>query len=625
MYKASEDEKKIRKISTELFNANRELGFLIVEKEKRASELLIANKELSFQNEEKGKRASELLIANKELSFQNEEKGKRASELLIANKELSFQNEEKGKRAAELLIANKELSFQNEEKGKRAAELIAANIELVFQSEEKANRASELLLLKEELLFHEKQLFEKTLFSIGDGVISADVNRNILYMNKVAEDLTGWTMTEGLGKPIYTVLNIMDEYTRRNNDNIVERVFATRTIQKMANHSILITKDKAEKLIEDSAAPIHNKHGELVGIVIVFRDYTEKGERLKKIEYLNFHDDLTGLYNRRFFEEELLRLDTKRNLPLSIIMGDINGLKLINDSFGHKFGDELLIKSANAIVNGCREDDIIARIGGDEFAIILPSSSSEDSMEVINRIKGCLKKQNIFGIDVSVSFGCGCKTDISQNIQTIFKDAEDHMYKLKLFESSSLRSKTIEIISKTLFEKNGRELVHSKRVSELCGLLAEKLEFDINNVNILKLTGLMHDIGKIGIEDIILNKKGKLTDEEYSEMKRHPEIGYRILNSVNEFSDIATAVLQHHEKWDGSGYPQGLKGKEICVEARIVCIADAFDAMTSLRSYRTAIEQSDAILEIERCRGTHFDPDIARQFIEMITSSSVQN
>jgi diguanylate cyclase (GGDEF)-like protein/putative nucleotidyltransferase with HDIG domain/PAS domain S-box-containing protein len=443
-------------------------------------------------------------------------------------------------------------------------------------------------------------------------------------MNKVAEDLTGWTLTEVLGKPIYTVLNIMDEYTRRNTDNIVEKVFATRAIQKMANHTILTAKDKSEKLIEDSAAPILNKNNELVGIVIVFRDYTEKWERLKKIEYLNFHDDLTNLYNRRFFEEELLRLDTKRNLPLSIIMGDINGLKLINDSFGHKYGDVLLVKSANAIVDECREDDIIARIGGDEFAIILPNASIEDAAEVINRIKGNLTKQEVFGIDVSVSFGCGSKTDISQNIQTIFKEAEDYMYKHKIYESSSMRSKTIEIISKTLFEKNGRELVHSKRVSELCVLLAKKLGFDDNDINILKLTGLMHDIGKIGIEDKILNKDGTLTDEEYNQMKRHPEIGYRILNSVNEFSDIATSVLQHHEKWDGSGYPQGLKGKDICLEARIVCIVDAFDAMTSLRSYRTAIGQSEAIKEIERCRGTHFDPDIARQFIEMITASSVQ-
>jgi diguanylate cyclase (GGDEF)-like protein/PAS domain S-box-containing protein len=565
----------------------------------------------------------ELRDANRKLSLQIQENEERAAELVIANIELSFQNEEKARRAAELLIANKELSFQNDEKAKRADELVIANIELAFQSEEKAKRAAELLILKDELLFHEKQLFEKTLFSIGDGVVSADVNRNISYMNKVAEDLTGWTLIEAQGKQIYTVLNIMDEYTRRNTENIVEKVFATRVILKMADHTVLVAKDKTEKLIEDSTAPIFNKQNELVGIVIVFRDYTEKWERLKKIEYLNFHDDMTGIYNRRFFEEELQRLDTKRNFPLSIIMGDINGLKLINDSFGHKYGDELLVKSANAIINECREDDIIARIGGDEFAIILPNSTVDDAAEVIKRIKGNLEKQEIFGIDVSVSFGWGCKTDISQNIQTMFREAEDNMYRNKIFESSSMRSKTVEIISKTLFEKNGRELVHSKRVSELCVLLADKLGLGNNIINNLKLTGLMHDIGKIGIEDKILNKDGKLTDEEYALMKRHSEIGFRILNSVSEFSDIAISVLQHHEKWDGSGYPQGLKGKEISIEARIVCIADAFDAMTSPRSYRNTIGQSEALKEIERCCGTHFDPDIAHRFIEMIAASQV--
>jgi len=543
------------------------------------------------------------------------------TELLAANRELAFQNEEKEKRAAELDIANKELAFQNEEKEKRAAELIEANKELIYQNDEKVKRAEELMTLKDELLYFEHQIFEKTLISIGDGVISIDNNRNITFMNTVAEKLTEWFQDEAIGQPIYKVFNIMNEYTRTRNDDIVDKVIKSKTIHNLANHTILITKNGTEKLIEDSAAPILGRDNSITGVVIVFRDYTEKWERLKKIEYLNFHDDQTGLYNRRFFEEELLRHDTSRNLPLSIIMGDVNGLKLVNDSFGHQVGDELLIACANAIKNACRKDEIIARIGGDEFAIIISNSSPDQIEGIIERIKNNLVKYSVSGLNVSVSFGFETKTSTEQDIQYVLRESENHMYRHKLFESSSMRSKTVEIISKTLFEKNGRELLHSKRVSKLCELLAVKMGYDKDHIAFLKTTGLMHDIGKIAIEESILNKTGKLTANEYNEIKKHPEIGYRILSSVSEFSEAANHVLQHHEKWDGSGYPKGLKGEKISVDARIIALADSYDAITSYRTYRDALCKADAIVEIRKCLGTQFDPEIGNLFIEMLTEN----
>ena len=588
------------------------------EKDKRAFELIIANKELAFQNEEKEKRAAELLIANKELAFQNEEKEKRSAELLIANKELDFQNNEKEKRAAELLLANKELAFRNEEKEKRAAELLVANKELAYQSEEKEKRALELLVLKDELLYFEHQMFEKTLISIGDGVISIDKDRNIVFLNTVAEKLTGWLKDEAIGQSVYIVFNIINEHTRSRNEDIIEKVISSKTIRNLANHTILIAKNGSEKLIEDSAAPIFGKDNLISGVVIVFRDYTEKWEKLKKIEYINFHDDLTGLYNRRFFEEELLRLDTNRNLPLSIIMGDVNGLKLINDSFGHKVGDELLITCADAIKSACREDEIIARLGGDEFVIIISKTSDAQIEGIIDRIKSNLLNYRVSGLPVSVSFGFGTKISNEQDIHRILRESEDYMYRSKLFESLSMRSKTVEIISKTLFEKNDRELLHSKRVSKLCELLALKMGYDEDHIAFLKTTGLMHDIGKIAIEEIILNKAGKLTVNEYNEIKKHPEIGYRILSSVSEFSEAAIHVLQHHEKWDGTGYPKGLKGEEISVDARIIALADVYDAITSYRTYRNALSKDDAIVEIKSCLGTQFDPEIGSIFIELL-------
>jgi len=609
---------KNEKIESQLSNANVKIKQFSKDKTQRASELVIANKELVYQNREKEKRASELVIANKELVYQNVEKEKRASELVIANKELVYQNREKEKLASELVIANKELVYQNVEKEKRASELVIANKELMIEGKEKEIRISEIVDLKDAQMFIEKQLFEKTLIAIGDGVISTDINKNVLFLNRVAEKLIGWTKEEAVGRPIYTVFNIINEITRLKGVDIIENVIKSKSIRYLSNHSILITRNGEEKLIEDSAAPILDKANKVIGVVVVFRDYTEKASQLNLINYMNLHDDLTGLYNRRFFEEELIRLDVKRNLPLSIIMGDVNGLKLVNDSFGHVIGDKLLKKTADSLREGCREDEILARLGGDEFVLIIPQCDKAQAEGIIERIQLSLSKKTINKLVISVSFGTSCKTEMDMNIQEVLRESEDLMYKHKLVESSSNRGRTIDLISKTLFEKNERELIHSKRVGVLSSKLGKKLGFESNRIHMLKLSGLLHDIGKIGIEDSILNKIGKLSDEEFIQIKKHPEIGYRILGSVLEFVDISRAVLQHHERWDGKGYPQGLKGKAIEIEARIITLADAYDAMTSQRTYRKRLSVNDALAEIKKCSGAQFDPTLAEIFIDMI-------
>jgi putative nucleotidyltransferase with HDIG domain len=170
----------------------------------------------------------------------------------------------------------------------------------------------------------------------------------------------------------------------------------------------------------------------------------------------------------------------------------------------------------------------------------------------------------------------------------------------------------------TLYEKNMREMLHSKRVGESCEALAVKMHFDNGDTNKIRLAGLMHDIGKIAIDEGILNKAGKFTKKEFDEIKRHSGIGYRILSSVNEFSDIANFVLEHHERWDGQGYPKGLKGDEISIQGRMICIADAFDAMTSERTYKERLSVMEAIDEIRMCAGIQFDPDITENFIEVV-------
>ena len=354
---------------------------------------------------------------------------------------------------------------------------------------------------------------------------------------------------------------------------------------------------------------------------VLVTDVTDRMAKEKRITYLSYHDQLTGLYNRRFYEEEMRRLDTGRDLPLSIAMGDVNGLKLINDSFGHSAGDDLIRKTASIIRDGCRADDIIARLGGDEFVIILPHTDSAETEKVIQRIQSLASKVQINEICLSISFGYDTKTKMDQDIHEIFRSAEDHMYRHKLKESSTLRSRIIDVIVNILFEKNKREQNHSQRVSEISSAIAAEMCLDVETTQQIRLAGLLHDIGKIGINEEVLNSRNKPGVEEWTQIKKHPEIGYRILSSANEFSDIAVFVLDHHERWDGKGYPNGLKGDDIPLAARIISIAEAFDAMTSGGTYKESIGEKEAEAEMRNGSGTQFDPEIVSILLNKILES----
>ena len=464
-------------------------------------------------------------------------------------------------------------------------------------------------------LAQEKKRVEITLRSVGDGVISTDKKGNVELLNKVAESLTGWTQEEARGKPVEEIFNIINEFTRVKCESIVQKVLQSGKTCELANHTILISKDGIETPIEDSAAPIMQENEEVMGVILIFRDFSEKKQKQEEILYLSYRDKLTGLYNRRFYEEVLYKLDKQENLPISIVIGDVNGLKLINDSFGHYMGDEFLKKAAELITKGCRTNDIIARLGGDEFVILLANTGAAKADQIVNRIKALSVKERIGSIHASISFGCATKENKEENIQQIFKSAEDHMYRNKLYESSSMRGKTIDIIMSTLFAKSNREMQHSQRVSEICMEIAMLMDFNKEAINQIRIAGLMHDIGKIGIDERILNKPQSLTSEEWQEIKRHPEIAYRILSSANEFSEMADYILEHHERWDGKGYPKGLKGEEISLQARIIAVADTYDAMISERPYRQPLSEDFAVQEIISNAGIQFDPVIVKVFI----------
>ena len=378
-----------------------------------------------------------------------------------------------------------------------------------------------------------------------------------------------------------------------------------------------VKKDGSAVWVEESTRYRYNADDE-IEIIGVTRDIEDRKKTETEILYLSYHDQLTGLNNRRFFDEIISKMENEEYLPLTLMMADVNGLKLTNDAFGHKAGDLVLTKVAEILERHCRASDYCARIGGDEFVLILPQTDTAAAEAILGAISHSMADEREDNEIISVSMGFAVRRALSEDVDDIFKKAEDNMYRHKLAESSSLRSSTINLIMNTLYEKNNREMLHSKRVGELCETIAQKLNLDSNAVKQLRLAGLMHDIGKIGIKESILNKPSKLEEDEWVEVKRHTEIGYRILSSVNEFSEIADFVLEHHERWDGKGYPQGLKGEEISLQARIITLADAYDALTSNRPYREALTQEVAVAEIRRCAGSQFDPQVAKIFIEEI-------
>lgn len=346
---------------------------------------------------------------------------------------------------------------------------------------------------------------------------------------------------------------------------------------------------------------------------------------LKKVEqsevdnlYLSYYDVLTGLYNRRYYEMEVKRLDEEKSLPISVVMADVNGLKMINDAFGHQLGDQFLQNAADTIRSTCREQDILARWGGDEFVILMPNTTKEEAEKIVAEIKACCCRQSSDVIHVTMSLGWDTKLSMDVDFDEILKNAEDDMYKHKIIQNEGLRGKLINTIIKTLYEKNPREERHSERVGEVAQKIGTAIGFSETKSGKLKLIGHLHDIGKIAVEDGILNKEGRLTERELEEIQRHPDVGYRILSATNEMLDLADCVLAHHERWDGKGYPRGLSGEEIPIEARIIALADSYDAMSSERPYRKALDEEVILYELKRNAGYQFDPDITRVFVEKV-------
>ncbi|MBN2795112.1 MAG: diguanylate cyclase [Clostridia bacterium] len=382
------------------------------------------------------------------------------------------------------------------------------------------------------------------------------------------------------------------------------------------NRSKIVFRSKGQALhFEIIGKPIVNTKNHFL---IACLDLENEYQAMKKIKDLSFKDQLTGLYNRRYFEEEIHRINHPRMLPFSIIIGDVNGLKLVNDAFGHQAGDDLLRRAAQIMLNIDRGTDIIARIGGDEFAVLLPNTTEEDCKKILNRFHSSCSNLIIRDIGFSISFGSATMNDSTEDVEEVISNAEESMYRSKLLTESSKSAEIVNSILAALHEKHPREEFHSKRVSEYMKRMGEYYGFDKNHIEMMGAAGILHDIGKVAIDYSILDKSSSLSKEEIDEIRRHSEIGFRILKTSSVFSDIARIILHHHEWCNGNGYPKGLMGSEIPFEAKVLSICDAYDAMTSDRPYRKALTSENALVELESSAVDQFDQDIVSAFTDMI-------
>lgn len=337
----------------------------------------------------------------------------------------------------------------------------------------------------------------------------------------------------------------------------------------------------------------------------------------ERFEKLSISDFLTGLYNRKFFDIFYPKLESDIFMPVSIALIDINGLKLINNTFGYQAGDDVLIGISNIMTEICDERDVITRHGTDEFAIIMINTPYQ---EAVNKLLNISKEvsERYLEYSVEISFGISTKKEGSDNIHHVVEKAEVTLGIDKLTAKNSYHSGSVNMLRRILQEKTTETEEHCERIKHYAEKLATAIGMDEQKVKELGLLAYLHDVGKISIPDAILNKETPLTIEEYDVIKNHTIIGYNIAMASPTLKVIAKYILQHHERWDGKGYPKGLKGEEISIEARIISIADAFDAMVSKRVYKEGYSLEASMDEIEKNAGTQFDPELAMIFVKII-------
>lgn len=355
---------------------------------------------------------------------------------------------------------------------------------------------------------------------------------------------------------------------------------------------------------------------EMDEILIIIRDMTDRVQMEQRLRRMAETDHLTGLSNRRRFEEHLEGLTGRKKSGTGLLLFDIDGLKVINETLGHMVGDQVIVSVASLIRDQFLEKALTARIGGNEFGVLLLGC---DLIEIEDCIEVFKHKLRIFNeLDqahlVDVSYGYAYQGEGVVDGRLLYQEADNNLYQHKLLKEKSSKSGLVKTLMKTLEAKDYITEGHADRMTVLAEKLGSAIGFSQSQLDRIRLLTKFHDLGKVGIPDSILKKPGALNKEEWQVMKTHTMIGERIASTMPELKEISRLILRHHEYWDGTGYPSQIKGEKIPIECRVLSIVDAYDAMTNERPYRKAITMEEALAEIKRCAGTQFDPNLTPIF-----------
>lgn len=493
---------------------------------------------------------------------------------------------------------------------------LAGNDELSKIAESTSNMVAELAVANNDVKEMDER-FRLIMEATKDGYLDLDLVSNKLYMNEEWKQKLGYISRDGeeLFHEHFSKIHsefigyISNNYTNiiNNNDELFDITY------KMIKGSgeVIWVSERGKVVSRDG-------NGNPTRILSLVIDITERKKYEEEILFLSYSDKLTGLSNRAYMEKQFEELDKDEYSSYFIIMGDVNGLKLINDALGHRMGDKLIYNVSVEMKKICDYKDVVSRWSGDEFIILIKDREKDYVENLITKIKQACDDIKDFPISISIALGYAEKDDENKESEAVMSVAEKRMYRNKLIEKKSTRNAITSSLLRTLHEKHSETEEHTMRIKTMSFKLGKRLGLPQDKLDELELLGLLHDIGKIGIPEQILLKPAKLTNEEWVIMKTHTEIGYRIAKSTPELSHIADEILSHHERYDGTGYPNGLKGEDIPLLARIINVVDSFDVMTHKREYKSAKDMNYAIEELKRCSSTQFDPHIVSEFLDLL-------
>ncbi|MGL4772090.1 MAG: sensor domain-containing diguanylate cyclase/phosphohydrolase [Clostridium sp.] len=463
----------------------------------------------------------------------------------------------------------------------------------------------------------EKDLTRRIIDTLPGTIFYKDVHGRYIYANKECLEYFNLSCNEELvGKTDYEMCENKEQALSFMEDD--KKVIEGKT--SVFNKVYLDRKDGKLIYKEVIKVPFLDKKGNIIGVIGRATNVTEKKELQDRLEILSYTDILTGVKNRAAFEEKQQKYSSSEYLPLGVIMGDVNGLKVVNDTFGHSEGDRLLKQISLILQEACENRGEVFRLGGDEFVILIPNCTLEESEKIIRSIyvKCNEKRENLYTL--SIGLGASIKYDEEVDIYKILKDAEEKVYRQKLIQNKSVKGSILNSLKAGLEVNSEETKEHNQRVAITAQCIGVLLNLNIAQLDELKLAAELHDIGMIGVNKNIISKPGMLTDEEFEEMKTHTEKGYRIIKASSQLEGIAEIVLYHHERWDGTGYPMRLKGEAIPLYSRIISICDAYDGMTHDKIYKKALTMNEAMKELRRCKGTQFDPELVEIFISALYS-----